>query len=57
MNRGIYQNAVLHDPTNDPAPTPFTPPPAWNRRLIAHPWRRLPERLVPPGRRAWASTR
>ena len=35
MNRGIYQNLVLHDPTNDAAPTPFTPPPAWNRRLIA----------------------
>jgi hypothetical protein len=35
MNRGIYQNLVLHDPTKDPAPTPFTPPPAWNRRLIA----------------------
>src|SRR5436853_338337 len=35
MNRGIYQNAVLHDPTRDPAPTPFTPPPAWNRRLLA----------------------
>ena len=35
MNRGIYQNVVLHDPTKDPAPTPFAPPPAWNRRLIA----------------------
>ena len=35
MNRGIYQNAVLHDPTTDPAPTPFTPPAGWNRRLIA----------------------
>jgi hypothetical protein len=35
MNRGIYQNLVLHDPSKDPAPTPFTPPPAWNRRLIA----------------------
>jgi hypothetical protein len=35
MNRGIYQNLVLHDPTKDAAPTPFTPPPAWNRRLIA----------------------
>jgi len=35
MNRGIYQNAVLHDPTRDPAPTPFTPPPAWNRRFLA----------------------
>jgi Tannase-like family of unknown function (DUF6351) len=35
MNRGIYQNLVLHDPTKDAAPTPFTPPPSWNRRLIA----------------------
>lgn len=35
MNRGIYQNAVLHDPTIDPPPTPFSPPKAWNRRLIA----------------------
>lgn len=35
MDRGIYQNVVLHDPSKDPAPTPFTPPPAWNRRLIA----------------------
>ncbi|MGE0450995.1 MAG: DUF6351 family protein [Vicinamibacterales bacterium] len=35
MNRGIYQNAVLHDPTTDQPPTPFTPPKGWNRRLIA----------------------
>jgi hypothetical protein len=35
MNRGIYQNVILHDPTKDPAPTPFTPPPGWNKRLIA----------------------
>jgi hypothetical protein len=35
MNRGIYQNAVLHDPTVDPQPTPLTPPKGWNRRLIA----------------------
>ncbi|HUR34951.1 MAG TPA: DUF6351 family protein [Vicinamibacterales bacterium] len=35
MNRGIYQNAVLHDPTVDPPPTPFAPPKGWNRRLIA----------------------
>jgi hypothetical protein len=34
MNRGIYQNAILHDPTVDPAPTPQTPPRGWNRRLI-----------------------
>jgi len=35
MNRGIYQNAILHDPTVDPPPSPFTPPRGWNRRLIA----------------------
>src|SRR5436190_9146232 len=35
MNRGIYQNAVLHDPTVDPEPSPFAPPTGWNRRLIA----------------------
>ena len=35
MDRGIYQNAVLHDPTSDPAPTPFTPPKGWNKRLLA----------------------
>jgi hypothetical protein len=35
MNRGIYQNAILHDPTTDPAPSPLTPPQGWNRRLIA----------------------
>ena len=35
MNRGIYQNAILHDPTSDPDPTPFAPPKGWNRRLLA----------------------
>lgn len=35
MNRGIYQNAILHDPTSDPPPSPFAPPKGWNRRLIA----------------------
>ncbi|MEQ1728704.1 MAG: DUF6351 family protein [Vicinamibacterales bacterium] len=35
MNRGIYPNAVLHDPTVDPPPSPTTPPRGWNRRLIA----------------------
>ena len=34
MNRGIYQNAILHDPTIDPAPTPVAPPKGWNHRLI-----------------------
>jgi len=35
MNRGIYQNAILFDPTSDPQPTPFTPPKGWNHRLQA----------------------
>jgi hypothetical protein len=35
MNRGIYQNVILHDPTAEPAPSPFAPPKGWNRRLIA----------------------
>ena len=35
MNRGVYQNAVLHDPTIDPEPSPLAPPTGWNRRLVA----------------------
>lgn len=35
MDRGIYQNVILHDPTSEPAPTPFTPPRGWNKGLIA----------------------
>jgi hypothetical protein len=35
MDRGIYQNAVLHDPTSDPPVSPFHPPKGWNRRLVA----------------------
>ena len=35
VDRGIYQNAVLFDPTKESAPTPLSPPKAWNRRLIA----------------------
>jgi len=34
INRGIYQSALLHDPTVETAPSPFSPPAAWNRRLI-----------------------
>ena len=34
IDRGIYQSAILHDPTKEPAPTPFTPPAAWNHRLV-----------------------
>jgi hypothetical protein len=33
MDRGIYQNAILHDPTTEPPPSPFTPPKGWNQRL------------------------
>ncbi|MEY2890312.1 MAG: hypothetical protein RJA98_220 [Pseudomonadota bacterium] len=35
LNRGIYQNAVLHNPVQDAAPTPLTPPAGWNKRLLA----------------------
>ena len=35
MDRGIYQNAVLFDPTSDSGPTPFAPPKGWNKRLLA----------------------
>jgi hypothetical protein len=34
INRSIYQIAVLHNPVSDPAPSPFAPPPSWNRRLL-----------------------
>jgi hypothetical protein len=35
INRGIYQNAILFDPTSDPVPSPFSAPKGWNHRLIA----------------------
>ena len=35
INRGIYQSAMLHDPTAEPAPARSSPPRGWNRRLIA----------------------
>ena len=34
INRGIYETAVLHDPTTEKPPTPFNPPAAWNHRLV-----------------------
>jgi Tannase-like family of unknown function (DUF6351) len=34
INRGIYETAVLHDPTKEAVPTPFNPPAAWNHRLV-----------------------
>jgi hypothetical protein len=33
INRAIYQTAILHNP-NDAAPSPFSPPAAWNGRLM-----------------------
>jgi hypothetical protein len=35
VNRGVYQSAILHDPTSEPAPSPFSPPKGWNGRLLA----------------------
>jgi len=34
LNRGIYQIAVLHDPTKDPEPSPWARAPGWNGRLL-----------------------
>jgi hypothetical protein len=34
MDRGIYQSAILFDPTSDAPPTPFSPPKGWNHRLV-----------------------
>lgn len=35
MNRGIYQNTILHDPTTEPPPSHLTPPKGWNKGLIS----------------------
>ncbi len=35
IDRGIYQSAVLHDPTSEAAPTWYAPPKGWNHRLVA----------------------
>src|SRR5579871_5496479 len=35
IDRGIYQSAILHDPTVDPQPTWHSPPRGWNKRLVA----------------------
>jgi hypothetical protein len=32
-DRGVYNIAILHDPTVESAPTPFVPPKAWVRKL------------------------
>jgi hypothetical protein len=34
INRGIFQSVVLHDPTSEPPPSPFSPPKGWNKGLI-----------------------
>jgi hypothetical protein len=34
INRGIYQIAMLHDPSREPAPDFATAPAGWNHRLI-----------------------
>ena len=34
LNRGIYEFAVLHDPENEPPPTPLTPPRGWNDKFV-----------------------
>jgi hypothetical protein len=34
INRGIYESAILHDPTADSIPSPFSPPRGWNKVLI-----------------------
>jgi hypothetical protein len=35
VDRGIFQSAVLHNPTKEAPPSPSAPPKAWNRKLIA----------------------
>lgn len=35
VDRGIYQFAVLHDPTREGAPSPTAAPRAWNHRLVS----------------------
>ena len=34
INRGIYEFAVLSDPSKEPELGPFAPPAAWNKRLL-----------------------
>jgi hypothetical protein len=34
INRGIYQIAMLHDPTSEPEPGPSVSPKGWNHRLM-----------------------
>jgi len=34
IDRGVYNIAILHDPTQDPVPSPFSPPKGWNKRIL-----------------------
>lgn len=34
IDRAIYQTSILHDPTSEPSPDPWTRPAGWNGRLI-----------------------
>jgi hypothetical protein len=34
IDRGVYNIAILHDPTSDSAPSPFMPPTGWNKRIL-----------------------
>jgi hypothetical protein len=34
IDRGVYNIAILHDPTKDAAPSPFSPPEGWNKRIL-----------------------
>jgi len=34
IDRGVYNIAILHDPTVEAAPTPFSPPKAWSKKLM-----------------------
>ena len=37
VDRGIYQTAVLFDPTKEKVPTPVVPPKGWNRGFFSDP--------------------
>lgn len=34
IDRGVYNIAILHDPTREAAPTPASPPAGWAKRLL-----------------------
>lgn len=34
IDRGVYNIAILHDPTTERVPTPFSPPKAWSKKLL-----------------------